>query len=360
LNSFTKDFDMLSKTEVDITTQAAILARALADMDKMRPQITEFFRSSKSKRVVFTGSGSSYCLSQSGALMLRHYAGFNTEAIAAGDLMLNFDVYANSLEDAILVLPSRSGQTSEVIRAIDMIKKRGINCRIFSICGLGDTPLAKLSDLALELPYLAEEAVCQTRAVTVFFILFGALAAIAGGKDDMYAELRQMLPEFEKYIPVTGNAIKEFLQNKTFTSGVILADAELGGLADEGAMAIKEICLLPSNYYHLLDVRHGPIVTINQGTICFLISHKLAPGLLNPLIADLKHRGATVVALQGKNGELSGQDLSIIVPDCKYAASLGMFLITAIQFASLYMALATGIDPDTPPDLKPWIKLDDK
>ena len=37
-------------------------------------------------------------------------------------------------------------------------------------------------------------------------------------------------------------------------------------IASEGALAFKEIARIPSISYHLLDVRHGPMVLIDDKT----------------------------------------------------------------------------------------------
>ena len=349
---------MTTLTERELFSQAEILPRILADIDGKKGELSAFFASGRFKRILFAGCGTSYCISHSGAWLFRHIAGFDTEAVAAGDMLVQFDRYAKSLDGALVVFPSRSGQTSEAIRLAELVKRNGASCRILSLVGTADTPLAKLSDYALEWPFMAETSVCQTRTITSIFAVFAALAGLVGNDESLYAEIKAKAGELAAFLPEADRRIRDFLKGRKFDGGLVLADAELYGLADAAAMGIKEISMKVANSYHLLDVRHGPMVAVNSGTLAFLAIPDAAPELLNPLVADIKKRGASVVTVQGPRGAVKGGDLDVATPDCRHPAALGLFFFPVVQLAALRKALADGHNPDTPPSLSPWIALE--
>ena len=59
----------------------------------------------------------------------------------------------------------------------------------------------------------------------------------------------------ERYAPLAQEVAQE-----EWESVVVLADSELDGIASEAAIAFVEIPQVHANYYHVLDVRHGPMV----------------------------------------------------------------------------------------------------
>lgn len=65
--------------------------------------------------VTFVGCGSSYCLSESAAISVCLRAGLQSISLAGGDLMLHHLRYRSLVEDTLLIAPSCSGSTSEVV-----------------------------------------------------------------------------------------------------------------------------------------------------------------------------------------------------------------------------------------------------
>lgn len=142
------------------------LAQALADV----------------KSICVLGCGSSYSLAKSAATLLSQQAGIPATPIAAGDLLVNFPAYKRTLEHSAILLLSRSGATSEVVRAAALCKQQ-FGSRILSICTQAGAPVEAHTDLDLILPWAYDKAVCQTRTVSNLYIALLGLAYIAGGND---------------------------------------------------------------------------------------------------------------------------------------------------------------------------------
>ena len=147
-------------------------------------------------------------------------------------------------------------------------------------------------------------------------------------------------------------ALADELAERPWSHCVVLADAELEGLAEEGALAFKEICQLPSNYYHLLDLRHGPMVLVGEKTLTIA-----ALGSKNELeyklLSDVKAKKSELVAFSDISVEharsVYGYPLSHI--------ARGIPFIILCQMIAYKKALKTGADPDKPTGLEAWIAL---
>ena len=138
---------------------------------------------------------------------------------------------------------------------------------------------------------------------------------------------------------------------------MVLADGEPAGLASEGAMAVTEIAQLQAHHYHVLDVRHGPMVLVDGRTLVFALMQDEGLDQQLKVVADCRARGAKVVAY-GASALREG-DADVVVPaDAPFAnAVAGIPFMYLVQQACVYKAAARGIDPDNPEGLTAWIKL---
>jgi fructoselysine-6-P-deglycase FrlB-like protein len=154
---------------------------------------------------------------------------------------------------------------------------------------------------------------------------------------------------------VSNRDITNDIASKPWNHAVTLADAELEGIADEGSLAFKEICQLPSNYYHILDSRHGPMVIFNNNSLLLAalgVGDKLELGYLS----DMCNKGAIVVSFSDLPIDLDGV-ISIAYNRKLSHLALGVPFIMLCQLITYYKAAFTGADPDQPSGLSAWISL---
>lgn len=142
-------------TERELRGQFEALEKTLAllmqSRDKARAQLDEV------KKLVVLGCGSSYSLAKSAAMQFAQKTGRAAFALAAGDLLVNFGDYAKLLEGATLLLLSRSGATSELVRAASLCRE-GFGCRVLSVCARENAPVEELADWSLNIPWAFDEA----------------------------------------------------------------------------------------------------------------------------------------------------------------------------------------------------------
>ena len=310
---------------------------------------------SGASRLVFTGCGSSYTLAKSGALMAQLRLDKPAIALPTGDMLLHLETYRPLLEGAVLITLTRSGETSEVVRTVEDMRKQGISFTLLTVTCVCDSTLSRMSDLAVELPWAFDESVCQTRTVTTLYFFCAYAIAKLCGDAALRADLIKTIEQGDGYMARIEPTIQAAAA-LPWTHAVVLGDAELSGLCDEGALTFKEICQLPSNYYHLLDVRHGPMVLIGKETLVIAVLSDRANKLELDLVRDLLRNGATVIAYSDLPLEMPGV-ISISFGEALQTPARGIPAIAVCQLISYYKSFATGANPDQPDGLSPWIAL---
>ena len=307
------------------------------------------------ERLCVLGCGSSYSLAKSAALQFSQHTGLPAWALPAGDVLVNFSAYETMLRGTAVLLLSRSGATSEVVRAARRCKEE-LDCPILSICAREGAPVEELTDWDFCIPWAFDAAVCQTRTVTNLYAAALGLACLAAGDQGLPHRLDGLADWAEACAP-GWEPILAGLAARPWDRAVVLADGGPAGLAEEGALAFKEICRRDSNHYHLLDVRHGPMVQIGPSTLTVAV---LSPGdrtLQRDLLADVAARTEQLLVLDcGRGGEgLPGQRIAL--PDCGGWDVQAILALYCIQVLCLHHAQVRGVDPDRPEGLDPWIKL---
>lgn len=308
---------------------------------------------SGAKKLLVLGAGSSYYLAKSLALQFDGMAGIPACAIPAGDYLLNRADYAAMTRGAAVVTISRSGSTSEILRAAESAGAAG--AAVISLCGVEDAGISKIASLNLELPWIFDDAVCQTRTVSNLYAAGLMMAAICAGDEAVLTQVEQvpaLAPAFSRTYEGELNALAQ----TDWDHAVVLADSYWAGLAEEGALAFKEVCRLPSNHYHLLDVRHGPMVIINRRTLVVAMANS-GDGLQRDLLRDIRAKGARLLLLDCAKDAAFPADCAVTLPLGDTPCAAALFMIYAIQLLTYYKAVARGENPDEPVGLDPWIKL---
>ena len=320
-----------------------------------REEISYFISQQKYKRIVLTGCGSSYMISKSGELILANRMDIDTQSLPAGDILLNFENYENIINDSLLLVLSRSGSTSEILKSIDIVKSK-YNCKILSVICKENSELGKISDYSILIPWAFDESVCQTRTVSNMYLAILMIAGIMSGDDNLITDLEIMINVGESYLAKYEDDFKR-IADFDFTDTVILADGEARGIAEEGALAFCEIARIPASHKHILDVRHGPIVLIDKKTLVIALLNKNNQKYQADLINDISRKAGYVITFSGQQTMQNELCLSINYNNDFDPVCYGIPFLNIIQMISYYKALNKNIDPDRPAGLDPWIEI---
>jgi glucosamine--fructose-6-phosphate aminotransferase (isomerizing) len=340
-------------TEKEIFSQYDALRQTYDYFLANAERIRDVYQKHQPRSLTFVGCGSGYCLCQAAETSTKLRLDLPANALAGGDLLVNFEHYRGLLKDTMIIAPSRSGGTSEVVLAVEKAKALGVP--VIGISAKAGAALGELADLSLEIPWAFDESVCQTRTVTNLYTANLMLIAILADDESLLAEIDAAITAGPDYMANYTELAKE-VAAADWEKAVVLADSELDGIAKEAAIAFVEIPQIPANYHHVLDVRHGPMVLVDEKTLVIAALSPEEEMLQRDLVKDLKRRGARVVTISGA-GHSWGADWQVELPGYQNYGVNGIPFIFNPQAVGLYKALHKGLNPDLPDGLEPMIDL---
>lgn len=325
------------KIEQEILSQYKALEETFIYMMGMKSRIESFTEKTRFKSITFIGCGSSYSLCKSAEISYKLRTGLLANSIAAGDLLLNFSTYKRLLKDTLLVVLSRSGSTNEVVSAVEMAKNE-LEIPCISISTRERSKLGSIADLNIELPWAFDESVCETRTVTNLYTANLMLTGLMIDDKVLLDEIGKAVKAGELYIEQSREVLKEAVYTEEWEKVVVLADSELSGIAEVGALTFSKICRMPANFYHVLDVRHGPMVLINDKTLVIIACAPDDNTYQMGLIEELKEKGAVVVTVGTKDAKVWGSDYNIMIPHYSNFGVNGIPFILVPQLLSCLKA----------------------
>ncbi len=251
-------------------------------------------------RVLALGCGTSYYIAKSYAA-LREGRGLGiTDAAVASEPP------ARREYDAVLAL-SRSGTTTEVLRALDAV----VADKSIAIVGDASTPVGQAVDLTIALDFADERSVVQTRFATTTLALLRA--QLGTNLDVAIADAHRALAAA---LPRPDGALDHL---------VMLGNRWTVGLAEEAALKCRETAGMWSESYAAMEYRHGPISATTRQTLVW----SLDP-LPDGLPEALAQTGATV-------------EVGLLDPLAE---------LIRVQRQALVSAVRRGRDPDAPANLE--------
>lgn len=300
------------------------------------------------EQVIFTGCGSTYYLSLAAAALYQELTGCPARALPAGELVLNPGT-AFTDQKTLLVAVSRSGTTSETLKAVENFKesRRGSVMAISNY----DEALSQLADMNILIDKGQEESVAQTRAFASMYVAACVLCARMAGRNDL-VEAMHKLPEVGNWIigHYEGFA-KEIGENLVSDRFYFLGSGVRYGLACEVNLKMKEMTLTHSEPFHFLEFRHGPMSMVNQDALVVGLFSDESHTHEAKVLSEMKSLGGTVISLGETNADVQFKSG---IPD----NVRGVLYLPALQWMAFYRSLAKGFNPDKPNHLTAVVQLD--
>lgn len=331
-------------TEREILSQPDVWAETLGALDT-----TDASRLvSDRDDVVVTGCGSTYYLALSAAALLRR-TGVRAWAVPASELLAPASLPVPDASRATLLAFSRSGTTTETLRAAEEALRAGAGTVAAVTCDPGSA-LATLAQVGWHVPAAAERSVAQTRSFGTMQLVGQALAATVAGHD--VQELGRLPAAAADLLASSRDAMGDLARDPALTSYFFLGSGPLHGLASEAMLKLKEMSLTSSEAYHTLEFRHGPMSMCGPDTAVV--------GLVDPTRAARERAVLSDVAPFGPRLLTVGVDGDIAVPADLGPYAAPVLHLLPLQLLALERAVAKGLDPDAPRHLTAVIHLDDR
>jgi glutamine---fructose-6-phosphate transaminase (isomerizing) len=323
------------------------------------PGIFESF--SARERWLFVACGSSYYLSRTIAAQWAKLFQAQCTAVPASELLFAPHELTERTGARQVVLVSRSGKTTEVLRAAEWLKANAA-VRTLGVTCNEDSVLENLCTHTLKLPWADEKSMVMTRSFTSILLLFERLGAKFAGDAGLVSALEGMPEKTTAWLAANADKIRAFGAKRRFADFVFLGQGAHYWLAQEAALKLTEMSSSYAQAYHTLEFRHGPKSIASKDTlITFLLSEAAAEEEIS-LVGEVKKLGAATFVIANHATPALRRDSDLLIElglDEPEYARLAMMAIPA-QLLGLAVGLRKRLNPDVPKNLTRAVVLNAK
>lgn len=324
-----------------ITTQDVAWAAAL---DSVRPL-------EGPHPLLFAGSGTSLYLSMVAAEIAQRN-GIASRACPAADIWLEPE---STLSDAAtVVVITRSGTTSEALRAAETAKARGRTV-VLVTCN-SESPAAAIASQVLLSPKGDDGTIVMVRSFSSMLLLLQAAVAMRQGLDITAC----LNPQWVASVLSQADVVLQQIMVPLPTRAIFLGSGPRYGIAQEGGLKALEMGERPVLTYHPLEFRHGPWGSVGKGDVAFMLGREATASAERTLALELEMRGARVLPIVPATWIRKEVEHlpTVILPAQTPDLWSGPFAVLPLQLFAWRWSIGQGHDPDHPKNLTKVVELD--
>lgn len=338
-------------TRYEIMSQPKVWESALNVFADTQPALDALLATNTYDRVIVTGCGSTHYLSMTGARLLRQ-AGLDASVYPASELILYPESIYLPQQSYLLIAVSRSGTTSETVRAVEQFKaqKRG---HIITVTCDSTSPLAADADVVFAIDDAQEESVAQTRSFSSMAVV---LQQIAGHISEQGRSTYERLPQLcDDLLSTHHDLAKALGENEDIQKFFFLGTGALYGIASEAMLKMKEMSLSYSEVFNTMEFRHGPMSMVGKDSLVIgLITETSAKHEIK-VLEEMQDMGATILAIGQRETKFEHQ---IKLTEDLSETQTPILYLPVLQLIGYYRALFNEQNPDNPHNLTAVISLD--
>src|SRR5215204_1704732 len=339
----------------DIKTQASAWEAALTTVESRAEDFRILF-AQEPDELLFASCGSPYYLGLANATLWQERLGLRVTVVPSSEIMLFPATVIPRGGHPVFMTASRSGETTETIRAAEIFAKRFPGHMILIGCR-PESRLSRIADLSIVIPEGNEDVIPQTRSFGSMYLAAQYLVALLADDAELADALRR-LPELlpallERWEPVVQRAAEADWNQAFFLGG-----GPLYGVTVEATLKLVEMSLSSTVAYHTLEVRHGPRSIINESTLVVGLGSLRGAPYERQVLAELAEETPYVLAFTPGDGwDLSGIAKEIALGDRVPEHALGLLYLPLLQLLAYHRALHNGVNPDESRNLTSYIEL---
>jgi glutamine---fructose-6-phosphate transaminase (isomerizing) len=261
-----------------------------------------------------------------------------------------FALLGNFVDEGSLVVAfSQSGETIDVIEAVQAARRRG--ALIAALVNVEGSSLWRLADCPVPLGAGPERCVLATKSFTAKLAVVLRVAHALAGQSKLGAALVQRAAdEIERLLTDHRRGLIGQLAERLQSHGhlFVIGRGPSYPLALEAALKVKEVSYLHAEGFAGGELKHGVIALIEPGTPCLVVAPRdeTREDILSGAM-EVKARGAMLIGLSPEPHEAF--DHHIPVADLGPATAI----VNAVpaQLLAYDLARRRGHDPDKPRNL---------
>jgi glucosamine--fructose-6-phosphate aminotransferase (isomerizing) len=335
----------------EIMSQPQVWQDALAAFRAKESELAALFANNTFDNVIVTGCGSTYYLALTAARLLQKFTHLPARAYPASEIVLYPDAVLPN-ENTLLIAVSRSGTTSETVRALNVFREKGRG-KVLTVTCNSRTPLAQGADMFIAIEAAQEISVAQTRSFSSMCVVLQQIAALVGKENLAASESMSSICQtlFDVHSPLAQSLGENPQIQKFFFLG---ADA-LYGIAAEAMLKMKEMSLSYSEVFHTLEFRHGPMSMVGADSLVVGLVTASSAAYELQVLKEMQAKGATILAIAQAPTEF---EHTIVLPDTLPSWTVPILYLPVLQLVAYHRALFNQQDPDNPHNLTQVISLD--
>ena len=335
----------------EITTQPEAWAQAWEKVQAHRREALALWEKGGYAHTVFVGCGSTYHLSRAAAAHFQAFTGLPASAWPGGEAVLYPEtVYPRHSGPLLLVAVSRSGTTTETLRAVQDFRERKRGS-VLVVTNYPDSPLARLGDLTLSIEAGQEQSVVQTRSFASMYVALTAWTLLLAGREGDFQAMKALPQAGARLLSRYEERIRALAQ-KPWRLVFVLGGGPRYGLAAELALKLQETSLTPAMAYPFLDFRHGPKSLVDGETLVLGLLSETHRNHEEAVLEEARALGASTFTL--------GETRADVAFHSGLAEALrGVLYLPFVQLLAYYLAVEKGLNPDQPRNLTAVVRLED-
>lgn len=336
-------------TRQEIFSQPETWKTCLKQIDGRSADLEAFFRRGEYDQILFTGCGSPYYAALAAAPLAYQLTGLPSRALPGSEVFHYPELSFAPQQRMLMVALSRSGETTELLRACEAFKENQAG-DILTISCYPDRPLTEQGAINLVLPEAQETSLTQTRAFSSLYLVSIALTCLWAGNRDLFEALQKLPAAGQSLLEHYGGQAVQLGQDPRFSRFYFLGSGSRYGLACELSLKMKETSLTHSEPFHVLEYRHGPKAMVNNETLILSLLSSGIDQLELAVAEEMRTMGAEVIV----SGESS--------VDVNFDSGLPEQIrnILHLPFGQLMAyghSVASGLNPDLPENLNAVVIL---
>lgn len=296
--------------------------------------------------------GSSYYLAQVVAALWAKYFHIPCTVVPASELLFAPEEILRNSGAEQIVLTSRSGETTEVLRVGELLQSHGNIVTLGVTCNTAGA-LEKLCNHTLKLPWADEKSMVMTRSFTAMLLMFQRLGARVSGNTQLASVLDHIPEKAQQWLDSNADKIRAFGAKRKFADYVFLGQGAHYWLAQEAALKITEMSSSYAQAYYTLEFRHGPRSIASRDTLITFLISDAAAAEETLIVNELKQLGAATFVITNRATPALQRCSDLLISLDMDEPEFARFPVTAIPAHLLGAAIGVrkGLNPDAPKNL---------
>ena len=343
----------------EILEQPEVFEKILKEKKEEINDIAEKIIKKKFNSIYFIGCGSSYYASQVGSFYISKYTNLYTNALPSSEFIFYKPSYIK--KDSLLVFLSRSGETTETVKALRYAKKLGLET--LAISNNPNSSLAKEAKNFININAGEEKSVVMTKtfsgSILILKILAFRISMLKRNKNikKILKEIEK-LPNYAKQLIEKEEEIKKIVNEYSNYKIIFLGSGPNYPISLESALKLRETSYLMTEAFHVLEFRHGPIAEVDEKTLINIIAPKgINKKIFLDLMKDIKNKNGKLLTITNIKEILEESTISINLPEKILEEISPSINVIPNQLFAYYISIGKGYDPDNPRHLSKVVKL---